>query len=90
MKLVEFTYIKSNGDESDRAVIELQQPSKHFEGIDVSDLPESEFALFIQEFRDLKNAQHEATMALLSKHDLKHNYRRFLPEQMQSVTSEHI
>lgn len=90
MKLVEFTYTKTNGDQSERAVIELQQPSKHFEGIDVSDLPEQEFALFTQEFRELKNTQHEATMALLAKHDLKHNYRRFLPEQMANVTSEHI
>lgn len=90
MKLVEFNYTKTNGDVSERAVIELQQPSKHFEGIDVSNLPEADFALFIQEFRELKNAQHEATMALLAKHDLKHNYRRFLPEQMANVTSEHI
>lgn len=90
MKLVEFKYTKANGDESERAVIELQQPTKHFEGIDVSDLPEAEFALFVQEYRELKNAQHDATMALLAKHDLKHNYRRFLPEQMADVTSEHI
>lgn len=90
MKLVEFQYTKTNGDQSERAVIELQQPTKHFEGIDVSDLPEAEFALFVQEFRELKNAQHEATMALLAKHDLKHNYRRFLPEQMANVTAEHI
>lgn len=90
MKLVEFKYKKADGSESERAVIELQQPSKHFEGIDVSELPEADFALFVQEFRELKNAQHEATMALLAKHDLKHNYRRFLPEQMAEVTSEHI
>lgn len=90
MKLIEFKYTKADGSESERAVIELQQPSKHFEGIDVSDLPEADFALFVQEFRELKNAQHEATMQLLAKHDLKHNYRRFLPEQMTAVTSEHI
>lgn len=90
MKLVEFKYTKSDGAVSERAVIELQQPSKHFEGIDVSELPEAEFAVFVQEFRELKNAQHAATMELLAKHDLKHNYRRFLPEQMAAVTSEHI
>lgn len=90
MKLVEFQYKKADGTESERAVIELQQPSKHFEGIDVSDLPEAEFALFVQEYRELKNAQHDATMQLLQKHDLKHNYRRFLPEQMANVTAEHI
>ena len=90
MKLIEFTYTKADGSQSERAVIELQQPTKFVEGIDVTQLPESEFALFVQEFRELKNAQHEATMALLAKHDLKHNYRRFTPENMEAVTTEHI
>ena len=90
MKLVEFTYTKPTGDVSQRAVIEVQQPSKHFEGIDVSELPEAEFALFVQEYRELKQAQHDATLQLLHKHDLQHNYRRFVPERMTSTTTEHI
>ena len=90
MKLIEFTYTKSDGSQSERAVIELVQPTKFVEGIDVTQLPEAEFADFVQEFRELKNAQHEATMALLTKHDLKHNYRRFLPENMEAVTTEQV
>jgi len=90
MKLVEFTYTKANGDQSNRAVIELQQPTTHFEGIDVSQMPESEFATFVQAWRELKNAQHEATLALLAEHDLKHDYRRFIPERMTNITTEHI
>ena len=90
MKLVEFSYTKANGDTSQRAVLEVLQPSKHFEGIDVSEMDSDAFAEFISEYRAMKNAQHEATMALLLKHDLKHNYRRFLPEQMANVTAEHI
>ena len=90
MKLIQFTYTKTDGSQSDRAVIELQQPSKFMEGIDVTQLPDDSFADFVQEFRALKNAQHEATMALLAKHDLKHNYRRFTPENMEAVTTEHI
>lgn len=90
MKLVEFHYTKPTGDVSTRAVIEVQQPSKHFEGIDVSELPEAEFALFVQEYRELKQAQHEATLQLLAKHDLQHNYRRFVPERMTNTTTEHI
>lgn len=90
MKLVEFTYTKSDGTTTNRAVIELQQPSQHFEGLDVSELPEVQFAEFVQEYRELLNQQHEAKMALLARHDLKHNYRRFLPKQMSAVTTEHI
>lgn len=90
MKLVEFTYKKASGDISERAVIEVQQPSKHFEGIDVSDLTQGEFAVFVEAYRKLKNSHHEATMELLTKYDLKHNYRRFIPENMTDVIAEHI
>lgn len=90
MKLVEFNYTKANGDVSQRAVIELQPPSKHFEGIDVSQLDTDSFALFVQEFRQLKQAQHDAMMQLLQQHDLQHDYRRFVPERMTNTTTTHI
>lgn len=90
MKLVEFTYRKADGSTSARAVIELLAPQAHFEGIDVTQMPEAEFALFVQQYRELKNAQHEQTMQLLAQHDLKHNYRRFVPHQMTDVVTETI
>lgn len=90
MKFVEFTYTKGDGSASKRAVIELLAPQKHFEGIDVSQMPDEYFAEFVSEFRELKNQQHEATMKLLTKFDLKNNYRRFIPDQMTEVVSEHI
>jgi alpha-ketoglutarate-dependent taurine dioxygenase len=90
MKLIQFTYTKTDGTQSDRAVIELQSPSKFMEGLDVTQMPDDEFADFAQAYRELKNAQHEATMALLAKHDLKHNYRRFIPDNMEAVTTENI
>jgi hypothetical protein len=90
MKFVEFTYAKADGSTSKRAVIELVAPQKHFEGIDVSQLPEEDFADFVSAYRELKNQQHEATMKLLSDFDLKNNYRRFIPEQMTEVVSEYI
>lgn len=90
MKLVEFNYTKPTGDTSQRAVIEMVAPAQHFEGVDVSGMPEDEFALFTQAYRELKNAQHEATMHLLEQFDLKHNYRRFVPDRMSNVVTEHI
>lgn len=90
MKLVEFVYKKADGTLSNRAVVELAQPTHHFEGIDVSQLDETEFASFIGEFRELKNLQHQQMQELLVKHDLKHNYRRFIPAQMTHVAAEHI
>jgi hypothetical protein len=90
MKLLEFNYTKADGSVSDRAVIELVSPTQFVEGIDVTQMPEDEFALFADEMRNLKNAQHEATMALLAKHDLKHNYRRFSPDKMSNLNTEYV
>lgn len=90
MKLIEFTYTKADGTQSNRAVIELVQPTKFIEGIDVSQMPETEFAHFCAEFSAMKAAQHQETQALLEQFDLKHNYRRFIPEQMQSVTTDYV
>jgi hypothetical protein len=90
MKLVEFKYTKTDGKTSDRAVLELVTPAKHMEGIDVSQMPVEEYADFVAEFAQLKNAQYEATMQLLADYDLKTNYRRFLPDQMSDIKIEHI
>lgn len=90
MKLVEFTYTKADGTTSDRAVIELLQPSTCFEGIDVTKMPEDEFAEFTREYSNLLNEQYNAKIAVMQKYDLKHNYRRFIPEKMTDVTTNHI
>ena len=90
MKFVEFTYTKANGDVSDRAVIVTQEPTKLMSGIDVSQLPEADFALFTQEMSALKNRQHQEIMDLMEKHDLKHNFRQFTPEKMSNVQSEWV
>jgi len=90
MKFVEFKYTKTDGSVSDRAIIELVTPTKYIEGIDVSQMPENEFADFCREFSALKAVQHEETMAMLNQFDLKHNYRKFIPEQMTNVVSEFV
>lgn len=90
MKFLEFTYTKSNGDVSERAVVVTQEPTKLLSGIDVSELPELEFATFIQDMRELKNRQHQEIMDLMAKHDLKHNYRQFSSEKMTNVQSEWV
>lgn len=90
MKLVEFSYTKADGTASARAVIEVVQPTQHFEGIDISQMPEDEFAEFTLEYRNLLDEQYNAKMSIMQKYDLKHNYRRFIPEKMTDVTTNHI
>jgi hypothetical protein len=53
-------------------------------------MPEQDFALFIQEYKGLMAAHNEELLALIDQFDLKHNYRRFTPGQMQNVTHEYI
>jgi hypothetical protein len=90
MKFVEFKYTKADGSVSDRAIIELVTPTKYVEGIDVTQLPEVEFAAFTTAMAEMKRTQHEQTMQLLADFDLKHNYRKFIPEQMTNVISEFV
>lgn len=90
MKIMEFTYTKSNGDSKKRAVMLLQEPQKFFEGIDVSDLSQDEFADFVNEYSKAYDQWREVSHAIMAKHDLKHNYRRFLPEGVSQAKTEHV
>lgn len=90
MKLLEFTYTKADGTQSQRAVVEVLKPNEYYEGIDVSELDEESFASFVGDYRLLKEAQHKATLDLLNKHDLKNNYRRFLNSGIANLTSEYV
>lgn len=90
MKLVEFTYTKDAGEVSKRAVIEIVTPSKFIEGWDITNLDEENAAAFMQQMSELRRTQHEQTMGLVSEFDLKHNYRRFKPENMSDVKVEYV
>ena len=90
MKFMQFMYTKSPGDQSERAVLVTQEPTQLLAGIDVSELPETEFEAFTREMRELKNRQHEEMMLLVAKHDLKHNYRQFTPSKMTNISIELI
>jgi hypothetical protein len=87
---MQFMYTKANGDTSERAVLVTQEPTHLIGGIDVSELPETEFEAFTREMRELKNRQHEELLLLTAKHDLKHNYRQFTPSKMTNVSTELI
>lgn len=90
MKLLEFTYTKEDGNVSKRAIIELVTPTKFIEGWDVSSLDNNEFAKFTEIMSELRRRQHEETMNLLQEFDLKHNYRRFKPENMTEIQIEYV
>lgn len=90
MKLMEFKYTKANGRVSFRALLVTQEPQKNFSGYDITEFDETEFAEFIEEYRQLKNKQYTEYQELIAKHDLKYNYRQFIPENMHNVQTEFL
>ena len=87
---MEFKYTKANGDVSERALIVTQEPVKLLAGIDVTELPEAQFAEFTNEYRKIKDRQHQEMLELQAKYDLTHNYRQFTPERMSEVVTEWV
>lgn len=90
MKLVEFTYTKDAGEVSKRAVIEIITPTKFIEGWDITNLDEESSAVFMQQMSELRKVHYNQTMNLIAEFDLKHNYRRFKPENMSDVKVEYV
>jgi hypothetical protein len=90
MKVKEFTYTKPNGEVSQRTLVELVSPTEHIEGIDVSELDMDSYAQFIYELKALEDTLYDQRMALYTKFDLSHNYRRFVPARMTNVTTEFV
>jgi hypothetical protein len=90
MNFLEFTYKKADGTVSERAAIPLFGPTKFVEAIDVTSLTESDFADFCREFSAMKNDHHNQVMEKLAQYDLRHNYRKFNPENMSNVTTDYV
>lgn len=90
MQIKEFTYTKSNGDVSQRTLVELVSPTQHIEGIDVSELDMDSYAEFIKQLRDLETSLYNQRMSLYANFDLNNNYRRFVPSRMTNVTTEFV
>lgn len=85
MKTIEFTYTDAKGKESTRTLVVLVAPNSSYEGIDVSAMPNDEFAAFAQEYSTLREKQIKELQELQEKFDLKHNYRKFLTERMDNL-----
>lgn len=89
MKIKEFTYTKPDGGVSQRTLVELVSPSEFCEGVDVSELDMDSYAEFMQKLNALETEISEKRNELYAEFDLKHNYRRFVPQRMTNVTIEY-
>lgn len=89
MKIKEFTYTKPNGEVSERTLVELVAPTDAYEGIDVTALDMDTYADFVAEMGVIEKQIYEMRTELYNKYDLKHNYRKFLPQRMTDVTTDY-
>lgn len=89
MKIKEFTYTKPNGEVSQRTLVELVSPTEFCEGVDVSELDMDSYAEFMQRLNALETEISTKRNELYADFDLKHNYRRFVPQRMTNVTTEY-
>lgn len=90
MKLIDFKYEKANGQVSNRTVAVTNEPNRFYEGIDISHLSNDEFAEFVNEYSEILNKFKQEQLNLLHSFDLKHNFRRFTPENMSIVKLEYV
>lgn len=90
MKIMEFMYTKNTGESKHRAVLVMQEPQQFLEGIDLTDMPESEFADFVQEYSKHYDAWKLQAQTIINNFELKHNYRRFKPEGMSDTVVQYV
>ena len=85
MKVVEFTYTDAKGKVSTRTLLASTEPSRAYEGIDVSEMPADDFRAFLQKYAELREDYINKLTTLQAEFDLTHNYRRFLEERMTEI-----
>lgn len=90
MKLIDFDYTKKNGEFTKRTLAVVQEPQQFIEGIDVTELDVESFAEFVNQYSKLLDEYKQQQAELINKYDLRHNYRRFIPENMKNVVAEYV
>lgn len=90
MQIYTFKYTKANGVASDRVLVPFVEPSKHFGGMDISELSTEEQALYISEVERVRHDYYENLNKLTEKYDLVRRYRQFDPDKMSNVVTEDV
>ena len=87
MKLVKFTYTDVKGKTKGRTVLVTSEPSDKLKGIDMSELEHDEVLEFSNEYAAIQETFYAALEALKDNYDLKHNFRQFFANKIESMTS---
>lgn len=90
MKIMEFVYTKNTGESKQRAVLVMQEPQEFVEGIDLSDMPEEEFADFVSVYSKAYDEWQLKSQTIMHDFELKQNYRRFKPTGMTDTVVQYV
>ena len=90
MRVLSFDYTKADKSVTKRVLIEQVQPSKFYEGTDVSEMSSEDqhaIAVLMSEARD-KYLKEVAQ--ILEDFDCNNSYRRFSMDKMSNITMEQV
>lgn len=90
MNLLTFKYTKANNKVSSRVLAILVKPNTMYEGIDITELTQSQQSEFVIAASKAREAYVQALEALQDTYDVKQNYRRFDPVKMSEVVFENL
>jgi hypothetical protein len=88
MTILTFKYTKSATDVTNRVVIPLVQPTDKYFTIDVSDLDIEDQALVDAEVEKAKEDFNMRINYIMTDHDIRTNFRSFLPTKMSEMVVE--
>lgn len=88
MNILEFKYTKDDGKTSQRTFVELNEPSKNYFGIDITELDVDLQAAFGKDIAFLKERYARQIADVMANYDIKHNFRAFNPAKMENIVAE--
>ena len=88
MKLITFTYTKTPDQVSHRVLLTLAPPRETYFGIDITELDVEQQGLFEAKAKEAYDKYTQEINELMQSHDIKYNYRSFIPDKMTDVVVE--
>lgn len=85
MKILTFTYTKSDGTKSFRTLVVQVEPNKMYEGTDISSLEGVDQVMYAQEVNAIQLEFMQKMQQLKADYDVQDNYRRFDPAKMSGT-----
>ena len=85
MKFAKFKYTDAKGKVTSREVLVVQEPSNKLQAFDVAELTMEEITEFSTAYEAAKQAFVAQIEALKQQYDLKHSFRQFFADKIESV-----